>query len=52
MKIKMVSIIIVISVLVTGCAVYQPYGGYGYAAPVAPVPVLGFGGWGRGGFRR
>ena len=28
------------------------YGGYGYGvAPVVPVPVLGFGGWGYGRFR-
>ena len=34
-----------------------PYGGYGGgysygAAPVVPVPVFGFGGWGFRGFRR
>lgn len=29
-----------------------PYGGYGYGvAPVVPVPVFGFGGWGYRGFR-
>jgi len=51
MKIKM-AVVIVISVLVSGCAVYAPTP-YGYAvAPVVPMPVFGFGGWGRGGFRR
>ena len=30
-----------------------PYGGYGYGiAPVVPVPMIGFGGWGFRGFRR
>ncbi len=46
------AVVIVLSVLVSGCAVYSPYGGYGYAAPVVPVPAFGFGGWGRGGYRR
>ena len=62
MKIK-IAVVIVFSLLFGGCAVYAPapYAGYGYApyggyygvAPVVPVPVFGFGGWGyRGGFRR
>ena len=54
MNIKIAIFIIVMSVFVSGCAVYQPYGGYGYgyAAPVVPMPMVGFGGWGHGGFRR
>ena len=70
MKIKSIAVICGIFIL-TGCVAYappypqygapmsSPFGGYGYGvAPVVPVPVLRFGGWGYGrfggygGFRR
>lgn len=59
MNTKIRSMVIVFSLaLMSGCVAYAPYpgysgsyyGGYGYAAPVVPVPVPMFqGGWGHRG---